>query len=443
MKLKKDKLALSAAAAAGVTILTSGRAISDTSANDKVNLALIGCGGRGNGVIGGFRERGDTNIVYCCDVDKKRGEQAAARNKAKFTDDMRVVLDDKNIDAVVCATPDHWHSLCTFWAIQAGKDVYVEKPVSHDPFESQKCLEAARKYKRIVQHGTQNLSADYNLAAKKYIADGQLGAVHLCRIYNMKKWGGLKIAKGEKVPEDFNYDRWLGPAPYREYSSSIVRHGWHQLWDFTAGDMADDGIHQIDLARWLIGKDYPKSAYATGGVFSRKDDSETPDSFAATYEYDDLTMIFELATYPEYMVKIADRNSDIFPIWENCATRIELFGTKGLMVVGRHGGGWQVFDRPKNREPVVKSQQHGRVPEKAHWENFIQCIRTRSVKDLNADIEIAHKSAMLVHYATISYRTGCTKLEINQNDGTIKNNPEAMKYWKREFRKPYEITDEV
>jgi hypothetical protein len=143
------------------------------------------------------------------------------------------------------------------------------------------------------------------------------------------------------------------------------------------------------------------------------------------------------------MLKIGDRNSDIFPVWENCATRIEIFGTKGLMVVGRHGGGWQVFDRPKSRQPVVKAEQHGRVPEKEHWENFIQCIRSRSIEDLNADIEKAHRSTMLVHYATMSLRTGCSKLEINQSDGTIKNNPEAMKLWKREYRKPFEVTDEV
>ncbi|MDR1290920.1 MAG: Gfo/Idh/MocA family oxidoreductase [Planctomycetaceae bacterium] len=436
--IKKSSLGI----AAGVTIL-SGVSVADTAANNKVNLALIGCGGRGRGVIEGFKARNDTNIVYCCDVDKNRGENVAGKLGSKYVENMRTVFDDKTVDAVVCATPDHWHSLCTFWAVQAGKDVYVEKPVSQNAFEGQKCVEAARKYKRIVQHGTQNRSAPYNIAAKKYITDGRLGNVHLCRVYNMKRWGGLKIRKGEKVPENLNYNLWLGPVPDREYSSSFVHGGWHQLWDFSAGDMADDGIHQIDLARWLVGKEIPKSAYAAGGIFSRNDDSETPDTLVSTYEYDDLTFTFELALYPDYMLKIGDRNSDIFPVWQNCATRIEIFGTKGMMVVGRHGGGWQVFDRPKNREPVVKAEQHGRVPEKEHWENFIQCIRSRSIDDLNADIEKAHRSTMLVHYATMSLRTGCSKLEINQNDGTITNNPDAMKLWKREYRKPFEVTENV
>jgi predicted dehydrogenase len=428
--------------AAGVTILSNVSA-EETTANNKVNLALIGCGGRGQSVISGFKARNDTNIVYCCDVDKNRGESAAGQFGAKYAEDMRTVFDDNSVDAIICATPDHWHSLCTFLAVKAGKDVYVEKPVSHDGFEGQKCLEAARKYKRIVQHGTQNRSAPYNIAAKKYITDGKLGEIHLCRVYNMKRWGGLQIRQGEKIPDHFNYDLWLGPVPHREYSSSIVHAGWHQLWDFSAGDMADDGIHQLDLARWLIGKEIPKSAYAVGGIFSRKDDSQTPDTLVATYEYDDLTLVFELALYPDYMVKIGDRNNDIFPVWQNCATRIEIFGTKGLMVVGRHGGGWQVFDRPKNRELVVKAEQHGRVPEKEHQDNFIQCIRSRSADNLNADIEKAHRSTMLVHYATMSLRTESSKLEINQNDGTIVNNPDAMKLWKREYRKPYEITEEV
>jgi predicted dehydrogenase len=429
--------------ATGVTIL-SGVSVAETSANNKVNLALIGCGGRGRGVINGFKARNDTNIGWCCDVDKKRGESTAANCKSKYTEDMRTVFDDKSVDAVVCATPDHWHSLCTFWAVKAGKDVYVEKPVSHNGYEGQKCVEAARKYKRIVQHGTQNRSAPYNIAAKKYITDNRLGKIHLCRVYNMKKWGGLTIRKGEAIPENFNYDLWLGPAPNRAYSSSIVHGGWHQLWDFSSGgDISDDGVHQLDLARWLVDKEIPKSAYVAGGIFSRKDDSETPDTLVSTYEFDDLTFTFELALYPDYMEKIGNRNSDIFPVWQNCATRIELFGTKGLMVVGRHGGGWQVFDRPKSRAPVVKAEHHGRVPEKEHWENFIQCIRSRSVENLNADIEKAHRSTMLVHYAAMSLRTGCSKLEINQKDGTIINNPEAMKLWKREYRKPFEITDEV
>ncbi|MDR2346616.1 MAG: Gfo/Idh/MocA family oxidoreductase [Planctomycetaceae bacterium] len=428
--------------AAGITIL-SGVSIADTTANNKVNLALIGCGGRGRGVIGGFKSLDDTNIVYCCDVDKGRGESCASKFNAKYAEDMRTVLDDKSVDAVICATPDHWHSLCTFWSIKAGKDVYVEKPVSHDPYESQKCIEAARKYKRIVQHGTQNRSAPYNIEAKKYIENGELGKIHLCRIYNMKKWGGLRIKAGEEIPKNFNYDLWLGPVPNREYSSSIVNGGWKQLWDFTAGDISDDGIHQIDLARWLIGKEIPKSAYSAGGIYSRKDDSQTPDTLVSTYNYDDLTLTFELALYPDYMLKIGDRNSDIFPVWQNCATRIEIFGTKGLMVVGRHGGGWQVYDRPKSRQPVVKSEKHGRVPEKPHFENFIQCIRSRSVENLNADIEKAHISMLLVHYATMSLRTGASKLEIDEKNGIITNNPEAMKLWKREYRKPYEITDEV
>ncbi|MDR1958274.1 MAG: Gfo/Idh/MocA family oxidoreductase [Planctomycetaceae bacterium] len=429
---------------AGLTILSGAASAQGTAANNKINLSLIGCGGRGTDLINGFhkREQQDVHVVSCCDIRKDRGERAAAAVGAKYTDEMRAVLDDKSVDAVVVALPDHWHALATFWACQAGKDVYVEKPASHSAFEGQKCVEAARKYKRIVQHGTQNRSAPYNFAAKKYIEDGKLGDIHLCRVYNVKAYGGLNIKPDERIPEGFDYDRWLGPVPMRPYSSAVVGHGWHHLLDFSAGDMADDGIHQFDLARWLIGKEIPKSVYSAGGRFAQKDDADVPDTLISSYEFDDMTVTFELASYPGYMFKIGNRNEDLFPYpWMQCATRIEIFGTKGLMVAGRHGGGWEVYDRPKNRQPVVRDLQHGRFPDPEHKENFLQCLRSRELP--NADIEKGHRSTMLVHYATISHRLGGVKLDIDTEDGTIKNHPDAAKYWKREYRKPYEITEEV
>ncbi|MDR1491689.1 MAG: Gfo/Idh/MocA family oxidoreductase [Planctomycetaceae bacterium] len=428
---------------AGLTILTGAASAQGTAANNQINMSLIGCGGRGTGLLNGFhnRKEKDVRFVSCCDLRKGVGEKAAASVGAKYTDDMRSVFDDKSVDAVIVALPDHWHALATFWACQAEKDVYVEKPASHSAFEGQKCVEAARKYKRIVQHGTQNRSAPYNFAAKKYIEEGKLGKIHLCRVYNIKEYGGLHLKKDEQIPDGFNYDRWLGPVSMRPYSSAVTGHGWHQLMDFSFGDVADDGVHQIDLARWLIGKEIPKSVYAVGGRFVHSDDADIPDTLVSTYEFDDTTMVFELAA-PNCMFKIPNRNEDLFPYpWMQCATRIEIFGTKGLMIVGRHGGGWEVYDRPKNREPVVKDFHHGRFPDPEHKENFIQSLRSRELP--NADIEIGHRSTMLVHYAAISYRLGGVKLDVNTDDGSIKNNPEAARYWKRDYRAPYIVTDEV
>ena len=441
---------------AGLTILNNAASVRSAVANEKIGLALIGCGGRGtqllhgfdypnNSRITGFQEFDDVNVLYCCDARKDRGEKAAEQAKAEYVNDMRTVLDDKAVDAVICALPDHWHALAAILACQAGKDVYTEKPASHSAWEGQKMVEAARKYKRIVQHGTQNRSAPYNIEAKKFIEDGKLGSIHLCRVFNQKReMNSFKITTGEEIPVGLNWSDWLGPASERPYSSTILNYNWHELWDFSSGDLLNDGVHQLDLARWLIGKEFPKSAYAVGGRFTDPNsDAETPDTLIATYEFDDLTMIAEETLYSDYILKIDStvRQADMFPYWMQCATRIELYGTKGLMMIGRHGGGWQVFVRPKDRQPAVSASMHGRFPDVEHKRNFLDCVRSRELP--NADIEIGHRSTLLVHYSTISYRLGGEKLSINQDYGTIENNPAAAKYWKRDYRNPYEIPENV
>jgi predicted dehydrogenase len=437
----------------GLTILNS-KSIADTSANNKINIALIGCGGRGkdllhgfnypnNTRIKGFQDFDDVNLLYCCDVQKNRGEKVASPKNAKYVDDMRVVLDDKKVDAVINALPDHWHALGTILACQAEKDVYTEKPASQSGWEGQKMVEAARKYKRIVQHGTQNRSAPYNLEAKKYIDSGKLGNIHLCRVFNQKRGINSFKIKKESQPEGLNWKAWLGPAKDRQYSPTILNYNWHDLWDFSSGDILNDGVHQIDLARWLIGKEFPKSAYAVGGRFSDPNsDAQTPDTLIASYDYDNLIFTVEETLYTPYMLKIDStvRQSDMMPYWMQCATRIELYGTKGLMIIGRHGGGWEVYDRPKDRKPVVKASAFGRFPDNEHKQNFLDCIRSRELP--NADIEIGHCSTALVHYSTISYRLGGVKLEIDTKTG-IPKNPDAWQYWKRNYRAPYVVPDEV
>ncbi|MDR3182754.1 MAG: Gfo/Idh/MocA family oxidoreductase [Planctomycetaceae bacterium] len=440
---------------AGLTILSGDASAQGTAANSKINIALVGCGGRGsqllhgfdypnNSRITGFQEFDDVNVLYCCDVQKGRGEAAAKKSNSKYEPEMRKVLDNKSVDAVICALPDHWHALGAILAMQAGKDVYTEKPASQSGWEGQKMVETARKYKRICQHGTQNRSAPYNIQAKKYIQDGKLGNIHLCKVFNQKQeMNSFKIKTGEAVPEGLNWSAWLGPAAERPYSSTVLNRNWHELWDFSSGDLLNDGVHQIDLARWLVGKEIPKSAYAVGGRFSDpKSDAQTPDTLTASYEYDDMTFVVEESLYTGYILKIdaAVRQTDTFPYWLQCATRIEIYGTKGVMMVGRHGGGWQVFGRPKDRQPVAAAQGFGRFPEPEHKRNFLDCIKTRELP--NGDIEKGHRSTALVHYSTISYRLGGVKLDIDTATGVPKNQ-EAMRYWKRDYRAPYIVPEEV
>jgi len=434
---------------AGLTILANSRSVAAAPANERLSLAMIGVRGRGGSLANGFLSRDDCEITYVCDVDTKTGtgraEEYANRQqgrKPKFEQDFRNMLDDKSVDAVVIATPDHWHAPAAVWSCQAGKDVYVEKPPTSNPWEGQQLVKAARKYDRIVQVGTQNRSAPYNMEAKRFLADGKLGNIHLCRVFNMKSQGNFTLPPDSAPPEGFDWDMWNGPAPERKYNSGIHNGHWHHLWNYSGGDAANDGVHQLDLARWLVGVDVPKSVYCSGGRFEGQGSAETPDTQIATYDFDDLVMTFEQTLYTPYMLKTDGqiRQSDMFPYWPQNATRIEIYGTEGVMYVGRHGGGWEVYVRPQSRNPVVAASEFGRFPDPEHKENFVQSIRSRQLP--NADAIEGHRSALLVHYANISYRLGGEKLVIDANEQFV-DNPEAMKHFRREYRKPWVIEDEV
>ncbi len=437
--------------AAGVTILQSAASVTAAPANEKVVLAAVGVGGRGRHLAlseFGFLARGDCEYAYACDVDVKKAGGVAPQfaekqggRAPKVEQDFRRALEDKSVDAIISATPDHWHAPSTVWACQAGKDVYVEKPACHSCWEGRKMVEAARKYGRIVQIGTQNRSAPCNMSAKKYIDEGKLGEIYMCRIYNQKNWGNRPVVPDSDPPEGLDWDMWNGPAPAHAYNQTLHR-GWHHIWNYSGGDIANDASHQIDLARWLCGLDYPQTVYSTGGRYATEGAFETPDTQVAVYQFPKMVVTFELTLYTPYMLKtdMELRQSDMVPYWPQNATRIELYGTKGLMYVGRHGGGWQVFDRPKSRRPVVKEEVYGRFPDREHKENFIQSLRSRELP--SADVEHGHLSALMIHYGNISYRTG-HKLTIDPKTEGIVNDPEAMKLFKRTYREGYAIPEEV
>ena len=350
--------------AAGITLLSNPRSVRAAPANEKIVLGIIGVGGRGPNLARGFNERDDCTIGAIADVKASLLESRAAEiaknqngQMPAVHEDFRKILDNKSIDAVVIATPDHWHALATIWACQAGKDVYVEKPPTHNCWEGQKMIEAARKYDRIVQCGFQNRSAPYNLAAKQYIDDGKLGDIHLCRIYNQKPpWGNCPVVVDSQTPAGLNWDMWNGPASEHPYNKSLHK-CWHHQWHYSGGDMANDASHQIDLARWLLGVKYPKTVYSTGGRFAEQSAAETPDTQIAVFDFEKLLISFELTLFAPYILKTDSgvRDNDMFPYWMQNATRIEIYGTEGMMVVGRHGGGWQVFVRPKSRKSGSES----------------------------------------------------------------------------------------
>ena len=266
------------------------------SASETVVLGFMGVRGRGRDLIKYFAKRSDVEIAYLADVDSRLLAERAAEveslrgHRPKTVQDFRRVLDDKSVDALVIATPDHWHALATIWACQAGKDVYVEKPTSHSIWESRKMVEAARKHDRVVQVGAQCRSAPYMTAALEYLQSGKLGDVHFVKVFNSKPRSTIGNLPDKPVPAGVDYDMWLGPAPMRPFNENHFHYAWHWFWNYSGGDLINDGVHQLDLARWCIGRKHPRSVYSTGGIHFFKDAQETPDTQIVTWDYDGLTM---------------------------------------------------------------------------------------------------------------------------------------------------------
>jgi predicted dehydrogenase len=364
--------------------------------------------------------------------------------RPKFVQDFRKMLDDPQVDAIVIATSDRWHALGTIMSCQAGKDVYVEKPLSLSIWDGRKMVEAARKYRRVVQVGMQSRSAPYTDKAAEYIRSGKLGDVYLVRVFLMQQSPPIQVADVRPVPESIDYDLWCGPSPMLPYRPG--RWFW-RLWDFYVGYIMADMTHQIDLARCLIDKQYPDTVCNAGGAYHFNDGREQPDTQFATLEFGKLTMLFEASLWSPYMHRIVHlQDKTKFPDWPFSATKIEICGSKGFMCFGRHGGGWQVFEgdaRVRQSKAVVSEPatlKFGSIID-AHFEDFIDCIRTR--KKPKADVEEAHYSMALCHLANISYRVGNRKLVFNGSNETFVNDAEADKYLKANYRKPWVVPEKV
>ncbi|HPO14434.1 MAG TPA: Gfo/Idh/MocA family oxidoreductase [Candidatus Hydrogenedentes bacterium] len=417
-------------------------------ANDKIIMGVIGLGGRGRDHAQRLAQREDVALKYVCDVDEvdrignmPKRMTAIQKSPCQGVTDMRRIYDDKEVDAVLIATTDHWHALATIWACQAGKDVYVEKPPSICPWEGRKMVEAARKYNCVVQVGTQNRSAAYIKKAAHYIKEGGLGEIPLVKVYNLKSGMPFICPPDSDVPKGVNYDMYLGPAPSRAFNRAHFHDGWKKFWAYSEGDMGDDGIHQLDVARFILGdKAYPKAVNCSGGHIAFKDDREVPDTQVVSYEYDNQIVTYEMSEWAPYMIKIPAeiRDGNAFPYWPTCSTRIEVYGTKGLMYLGRHGGGWQVLVKYDGK---IGEQEFGQQANEEHRSEFLECVRSRRMP--SADIETGYQSALLVHLANIGVRLGGRRLEFDSVTEKFIGDEEANALLKRSFRDPYIIPDQV
>jgi predicted dehydrogenase len=416
-----------------------------TSASDKVVLALIGAGGRGTQVILSMQQcTPGVEVKYVCEVDQQRGGRAIDElskqqgYKPERIEDMRYAFEDKEVDAAVICTPEHWHSLAAIRAMQAGKDVYVEKNISLNLSEGRKMVLAAKKYNRIVQCGTQNRSAEYAASARQYLQSGKLGNIVHVKCFCMLPGGNPMFLKPDSpVPEGLNWDFWLGPAPKRPYN--ISRHkGWHVWWEYSGGrSFAGDASHILDLARLVLGDpDHPESVYATGRVLF-DDNQETPDIQTITYDYTDYTLSVVSSEFGNYLTKSSPevRYGNEFPDWKLNSTRIEIYGTEGKMYLGRHGGGWQVFGANKE----IIAQEYGMFPDTVHQVDFIEAIRSRNLT--NGNIEQGHRSAALIHMGNAAYRVGEKQLYFDAEKEMFTNSEEANIIAQGKYRAGFEIPE--
>lgn len=394
--LENSMFAAAAAAMAGGApkLLLGAEAKQGKSANDRLGVAVIGVKGRGNEHLNAYGNTDKYNIevTYICDTDTewgmKRVEETAKRQgrAPKFVQDLRQVFDDPAVDVVSIATPNHWHALAAIWAIQAGKDVYVEKPVSHNVSEGRRIVEAARKHQKICQTGTQCRSMAGTIEAIEYVKAGKIGQVKVGRGLCYKPRGSIG-PKGEYAPPaTVNYDIWLGPAPKKPVTRKQFHYDWHWFWDYGNGDLGNQGIHQMDIARWGLGVDgLSKGVLSYGGRFGYEDSGETANSQTVIHDYGDKSLVFEvrgLSTEPL-------RGAKVGVIFE---------GSEGFVVLTSYEGG-AAFDL---NGKMVKTFKGGGD----HFGNFFTAVRSRSISDLNADIEQGHLSSALCHLGNISYLLG-------------------------------------
>jgi predicted dehydrogenase len=443
--LRRSAQSAAALAAGGrfLGAVAQGRA---ASAGNRVKLALIGAGGRGTQLATGLAKLEDTEFRYVCDAAEPNAEKFAGElgkiqsRRPQAVADLRRVFDDAEVDGVVIATPEHWHALATIWACQAGKDVYVEKNPSLTIWEGRKMVEAARKYQRIVQVGFQNRSGPYAVSARQYLQGGRLGRVVHVKVYNLLPDSGpWRRQSDSPVPAGVNWDLWLGPAPEVPYNAGRHR-GWGDWWDYCGGALSGDASHQLDLTRMVLGDPPPpRSVHCAGGRLAQDDEREMPDLQAITYDFGSFVMTCESGTFTPYVKKFPNevRYGTRWPLWPFSSCRVEIYGTRQFMYLGRHGCGWQVMEA----DGKVVAEDKGYFPDRWHQPNFVDCIRTR--KQPNADIEQAHRSGCLVHLGNIAYRTGNQRLVFDGARESFPNYEDANRFLKPAFRGNYRVPETV
>jgi predicted dehydrogenase len=401
----------------------------------------MGVRGRGKQLAAGFASLENTEIAYVCDVDDAvigpafKAVEAKAAKSPKVEQDIRRLLEYKDFDALVVAAPDHWHAPATIWACGHGKHVYVEKPVSHNAIEGLRMVEAARKHNRIVQYGCQRRSAEHFQSAIEFIRSGKLGKVPFARTWIAGNRSSIGKKADAPTPAGVNYDLWLGPAPLRPFNPNRFHYNWHWFWDYGTGELGNNGIHALDIARWALGVDYPIRVTCGGGKHFYDDDQETPDTQLATFDFSP-----PLAKGGTPAPPLAKRGPGGVTItWEHRiwsktgamgeAWGVAFYGEKGVLIFDKDG--WHVEDG------VEASQKPAGDMERAHLRHFLDCIRTNAKP--RADIEQGHKTTLLCHLGNIAYRRGVTLEGFDPGTHRFPKLPIVDAALGREYRKGFEL----
>lgn len=428
-------------------------------ANDRVSLAIVGLGGRGSDHLRNYIRIGEARVAGLCDVNQAAREKAQATllreksEKAKEFGDMREAFADPSIDAVSIATPNHWHALAAIWAMKAGKDVYGEKPACYNIYEGQKMLQVARETKRMVQVGSQHRSNPFKMRAMAALQGGLIGKVYQAKGLCYKRRKSIGRKPDTPTPPGVNWDMFLGPAPLRAFNELRFRYNWHWFWDTGNGDIGNQGVHELGIARWGMSEpEWPKAVYAHGGKFAYDDDQETPNTLTASYDFGGRELVFEvrgLLTGAEGVVPVGPRQGPGAATPTETAPRGArplhimvgnlFYGTEGWAAMS--DAGFQAFKGESNElimeERPERGGPGGGDPTGLHMQNFLAAVKSRNHKDLHDELGIAVLSASMCHLANISYRVG-RKLTL-ANGPKFVNDAEATKLLTRDYRKPYVV----
>ena len=427
---RRQFLAGSAAVAGAFVVGTSSRRV--LGANDEIRVAIVGLGGQGNDHLGTYLGKDknmditalNVRLVAVCDADKDHTDKAVAAADGKGlkvtgVQDLRKILEMKDVNAIVTATPNHWHSLLSIWAVQNGKDIYVEKPLSHDIFEGRKVVEAAAKYNKIVYVGTQSRSDEALTEAIQWLQKGNLGKILRARGFCYKPRGSIGKTTGEQpLPAGLDYDLWCGPAPKDPLRRQKLHYDWHWFWATGNADIGNQGIHQVDISRWSIGATQVKRAMGIGGRFGYDDDAQTPNTETVFIETDTVPILFEVRGLP---ARKASDNEKSPPMDAYKGVRI------GVIVEcegGYYDGGW-VYDAKGEKMRQFTGDRGNK-----HRPNFIKALRSRKPEDNPAQAIEGHRSAICFHAGNISCRLG-KEMKQAEVAEIFKTDKVAQECWER------------